>query len=152
MGEILKDEDRQRGDYGVFVRKKYEAYLLNTGKPVESTKEMINRFKPNSLDDFEHAAKQITQAIHDENESLLMKGIKQNERLLEKAGMVSKSTASIIRNIEASGGVAKISGAGGYKDKSGMVLVYHKQINNLKPKTVKANLGTEGVRIEEIVV
>ena len=127
-------------------------YLINTGKPKESTKEMIVKFKPNSLDEFEQVTKQITQAIHDEDEQSLMKGIKENERLLEKAGMVSKSTASIIRAIEASGGVAKISGAGGFKDKSGMILVYHRKPEKIKLKTIKANLGTEGVRIEKIVV
>ena len=127
-------------------------YLINTGKPKESTKEMIVKFKPNSLDEFEQVTKQITQAIHDEDEQSLMKGIKENERLLEKAGMVSKSTASIIRAIEASGGVAKISGAGGFKDKSGMILIYHKKPEKIKLKTIKANLGAEGVRIEKIVV
>ena len=127
-------------------------YLINTGKPQESTKEMIVKFKPNSLDEFEQVTKQITQAIHDEDEQSLMKGIKENERLLEKAGMVSKSTASIIRAIEASGGVAKISGAGGFKDKSGMILVYHRKPEKIKLKTIKANLGAGGVRIEKIVV
>jgi len=127
-------------------------YLINTGKPKESTKEMIVKFKPNSLDEFEQVTKQITQAIHDEDEQSLMKGIKENERLLEKAGMVSKSTASIIRAIEASGGVAKISGAGGFKDKSGMILVYHRKPEKIKLKTIKANLGAGGVRIEKIVV
>jgi len=127
-------------------------YLINTGKPKESTKEMIVKFKPNSLNEFEQVTKQITQAIHDEDEQSLMKGIKENERLLEKAGMVSKSTASIIRAIEASGGVAKISGAGGFKDKSGMILVYHRKPEKIKLKTIKANLGAGGVRIEKIVV
>jgi len=134
-------------------------YLINTGKPKESTKEMVEKFKPNSVDDFEIVTKQITQAIHDEDEPSLMKGIKENGRLLEKAGMVSNSTASIIRSIEKSGGVAKISGGGGFKDKSGVLPVYHKNLNKLKQsikkyglEIMKANLGTEGVRIEKIVV
>lgn len=134
-------------------------YLINTGKPKESTKEMVEKFKPNSLDDFERVTKQITQAIHDEDESSLMKGIKENEMLLEKAGIVSKSTILIIRAIEASGGVAKVSGGGGYKDKSGVLPVYHKNLNKLKRSIKKyglevmnAKLGVEGVRIEKIVV
>jgi len=134
-------------------------YLINTGKPKESTKEMINRFKPDSLDEFEQVTKQITQAIHDEDENKLVIGIKENEKLLEQSGVVSASTKQLIQDIQKSGGVAKISGAGGYLDKSGMVLVYHKNTKELKEaikkynlKIAKANLGAEGVKIENIVV
>jgi len=134
-------------------------YLINTGKPRESTREMINKFKPASLDKFEQVTKQITQAIHDEDEPKLIKGIEENEMLLEQAGVVSTSTKLLIQGIQKSGGVAKVSGAGGLLGKSGMVLVYHKSTKKLTEaikkynlKITKANLGSEGVKIESIVV
>jgi len=82
--------------------------------------------------------------------------IKENEVLLEKLGVVSNSTIKLIRKIEKTGGAAKISGAGGKKDKSGILLIYHKDINKLKNfarkeklELIEIQLGERGVRIEK---
>ena len=82
--------------------------------------------------------------------------IRDNEKLLEELGVVSESTKQIVRIIEKAGGSEKISGAGGIKTGSGMVIVYHKDIekitmlgkkNGFNLSSVK--LGEEGVRIEK---
>jgi mevalonate kinase len=82
--------------------------------------------------------------------------VKENEKLLEELGVVSESTKKIIRRIENTGGAAKISGAGGRKDKSGIVIVYHKDSVKLLNFAKKSNwelfsvkMGEEGVRIEK---
>ena len=87
-----------------------------------------------------------------------MQTIKQNQRLLEQIGVVSKSTMKLIRQIESQKGVAKISGAGGIKTGSGIVIGYHQNpeiINQIAKEfgynTFQVKLGGEGVRIERIV-
>ena len=82
--------------------------------------------------------------------------ITENEKLLETLGVVSESTVKLIRNIEKMGGAEKISGAGGRKVKSGIVIVYHKNAKRLLAFAKKNNLnlfsvkiGEEGVRREQ---
>jgi mevalonate kinase len=82
--------------------------------------------------------------------------IRENELLLEKLGVVSVRTKALIRKIERMGGTAKISGAGGSKENSGMVLIYHKDQEKLLSFAKKNSLdlfsvkiGEEGVKIEK---
>lgn len=140
-------------------------FLLNSGKPSESTKEMVEHvgglYKKNKkrvdgiFREIEVVTKGFLRFLLKENETELGILIRDNERLLEGLGVVSESTKKIIRSVEKIGGSAKVSGAGGRKDGSGMLLVYHKDIekltlfakqNNLNLMSVK--LGQEGVRIE----
>lgn len=107
----------------------------------------------------EKCTKQLVIAIHDEDFSLLKSAIFQNEHLLEELGVVSKSTQKLIASIEKVGGVAKISGAGGIKKGSGMVLgvlddpkevaAIAKSAGFLSEQLV---LGGEGVKIEQIIL
>lgn len=140
-------------------------FLLNTGKPEESTKEMVEMVaekyssnKENTENIFRNIER-ITKSFLD----LLLGGsedfgnlIYENEKLLEELGVVSKTTKEIVRIIEKAGGRVKISGAGGKKDGSGMAIVYHKDVEKLiligkkhgflfKP----VKIGEEGVRIEK---
>jgi mevalonate kinase len=141
-------------------------FLINTGKPAESTKEMIllvakfwkkhpARFSK-IFSDIETVTKKFLQYLLKENNYRFSNLIKENERLLEELGVVSESTQEIVWEIEKSGGVAKISGAGGRKDKSGILIVYHKDAKKLQDFAKKKNLdlfkvklGEEGVRIEK---
>ncbi len=140
-------------------------YLIDTGRPLESTKEMVAKvgrlYKKDPLAT-EIIFKKVERVTRSFLKYLLGEGainfqelIKENEALLEKLGVVSNSTINLIREIERIGGAAKVSGARGWKDKSGVLLVYHKnpeklhifaKKNNLNPFEVK--LGEEGVRIE----
>ena len=82
--------------------------------------------------------------------------VKYNEELLEKLDVVSPTTKNIIRKIEKIGGAAKITGAGGKKESSGMVIVYHNDSDKLlkfakdnKLDLFSVKIGEEGVRIEK---
>ena len=140
-------------------------YLLNTGKPIESTKEMVEMVggrysskKISTLKIFKNM-EDITKNFLD----LLLGGkedfgklISENERLLEELGVVSNKTKDLVRIIEKAGGHIKVSGAGGKKDGSGMAILYHKDIEKitlLKKKhgfnLIPVKVGEEGVRIEK---
>ena len=142
-----------------------KVFLINSGKRLESTGEMVKAVK-----DFVFKSPQKAEQIFKETEKITrsflryLSGeelnfgdlIKNNERLLEKLGVVSDKTKILIRKIEKNGGSAKISGAGGFKGSSGVILVYHQDPKillkfageeNLEMFEVK--LGEKGVRSEK---
>ncbi|EKE12780.1 MAG: hypothetical protein ACD_13C00142G0007 [uncultured bacterium] len=141
-------------------------YLLNTGKPVESTKEMVThvsdlyRGRKSYFDTVFRGIEKITKEflgllLNDSN-SDFDELVKYNEELLEKLDVVSPTTKNIIRKIEKIGGAAKITGAGGKKESSGMVIVYHNDSDKLlkfakdnKLDLFSVKIGEEGVRIEK---
>jgi mevalonate kinase len=141
-------------------------FLLNSGKPEESTKEMVAQVgelykkRKNMVGgifrEIEVITKEFLSYLLNDTEPDFGELIKSNEKLLESLGVVSERTMNTIRMIEKEGGSVKISGAGGTKSGSGMIIVYHKDIdrltlfakkNNLKLLPLK--LGEEGVRIEK---
>jgi len=141
-------------------------FLLNSGKPSESTKQMVEsvadlrRKRKAGVDDTFRRIETITKGflkfLLNEKADDFGTLIRDNERLLEKLGVVSERTKKIIRLIEKGGGSAKISGAGGIKDGSGMVIVFHKDIEKLMSLAKNNHLdlmpvkfGEEGVRIEK---
>jgi mevalonate kinase len=141
-------------------------FLLNSGKPTESTKEMVathvaglykqrRKQVENIFREIEVLTKGFLKFLLGETDVEFGSLIQDNERLLEELGVVSEKTMKTIRIIEKEGGSAKVSGAGGIKEGSGMVIVYHKDMekitlfakkNGLDLSPVK--LGEEGVRIE----
>lgn len=140
--------------------------LINSGKPEESTKEMIEKvaklkilfpLKVQSLFHLqEELTKQMVIALKDGDENSIINCIKFGERNLEKLGVVGKNAQSTIIDIERLGGAAKISGAGGIKNGSGMLLVYiknkEKLFNYAKKKNIELlpiNVGEEGLRRDE---
>lgn len=132
--------------------------LINSGKPTETTKEMIMIAKPkikSILNSQEELTKQLVIALRDDLEKDLLNIFQKAERNLEKIGVVGKKAKKIIRDIENLGGAAKISGAGGVIMGSGMLLTYHKnpqkilkyaKQNNLEALIIK--LDEEGLRKE----
>ncbi len=142
--------------------------LVDTGRK-ESTGELVSfvgdfvKQKPvlvkQILNEIEEQSRGMTQAIHDEDEEKMRNSIKENERLLEKLGVVSDKVKKFIREIEELGGAAKISGAGGRKSGSGIVICSHDKpqvIEQLAQKygypCVQTELGGKGVRIESILI
>ncbi|OGH20104.1 MAG: mevalonate kinase [Candidatus Levybacteria bacterium RIFCSPHIGHO2_02_FULL_37_13] len=140
--------------------------LINSGKPEESTKEMIEKVAklktstPQKIQALfnsqEEWTKQMVIAFKDGNEENLMECIKLGEQNLEKLGVVGARAKVLIRSIERIGGVAKICGAGGVKSGSGMLLVYHKDtgklLNYIKQKKLeflKIRIGVEGLKRDE---
>lgn len=133
-------------------------FLIDSGKPVETTKEMVelvrvkhegSRGKFDAIfDDQEELTKQLVGALEIGNSALMIQIIKAGERNLEKLGVVGKKALNIIREIEKIGGAAKISGAGGIKDGSGMILAYLSNFSKIQAlskkngwEVIKINLG-----------
>jgi len=111
---------------------KQNIFLINSGKPQESTGEMVARVaqlkvkKPNLVKKInQHQGKltdELLSALTTKNISEIRKIIKLAENNLEKIGVVSQQTKKFIQEINLQKGVAKICGAGGYARGSGMVI------------------------------
>lgn len=147
----------EKGKLPLFINSKIKTFILiYSGKPAESTKEMIKNAKPkisSILEDQASLTKQLALALKDGNGGKLVAIIRKGERNLEKIGVVGKKAKKIIKEIESLDGAAKISGAGGVKTGSGMIVSYHEnpkkmlkyaKQNNLKNFIIK--LGEEGLR------
>lgn len=139
--------------------------ILNSGKPEESTKEMVELVKINYakrkkyfgdlFNNQEEQAKKLLLSLREKNKEKLKEAIIQGEDNLEKIGVVGKRAREIIKFIQKLGGAAKICGAGGLKKSSGTILCYHDNLLKLKPVENKFNvrlenilLACEGIRIE----
>lgn len=147
--------------------------LINTGKPKETTKEMVelisskfilrlrsgqevqsSKFKK-IFDDQEQLTRELLSAIQQSGEKELVRIIKAGEKNLESIGVVSKQVIPIIRQIEKAGGCAKICGGGGITGPTGVLLCYHPTPSRLIETAKKYNLeyfktslGVEGLRKE----
>ncbi len=140
-------------------------FVIDTGRPLESTKEMVQivgeKYKKNrrNIDIIFNRIEEITKLFLRFlliGEGDVAQLIRSNQMLLHQLGVVSEGTQKIVKDIEALGGSAKVSGAGGRKGASGILLAYHKE-----PKVLfkfadkmglvvhKIHLGEEGVRIEK---
>ena len=110
--------------------------LINSGKPLETTSEMVSKVNSfykeykDRLDKIfnsqEKLAKKLLKTLTTEDTALFLEIIKQAEKNLENLGVVGKKAKAIIRDIESLKGAAKITGAGGIKNGSGMILALHK--------------------------
>jgi len=139
--------------------------LIDTGKPKESTGEMVSYVKslskrnPRVVNDFlnnqEKLVKRLLPVISNSKEEELIDIIKKGEKNLESIGVVSDHVKSVIREIEKAGGAGKICGGGGRKKGTGIILTYHKDkkiiekiasLFNLKYNSVK--LGVKGLSLE----
>lgn len=140
-------------------------YIINTGTPDESTGEMVGLVRdlyqnnPKATEIIFNEQGTLTgkflDALKKADEKEIIKCIKKAEKNLEKLGIVSPSTISLIKKIEITGGTAKISGAGGKKNNSGIILIYHKNLQALSNLLKSYNLfheplkiNAEGVRID----
>lgn len=132
-------------------------FIINSGKPSETTLDMVkkvgelkNKFpdKINRLfDDQELQTKNLVLALRDDNEDLLKKSIKNGEENLEKLEIVGNTAKKIVRGIEEIGGVAKISGAGGTKKGSGIILGYHTDFKKVSLFCKQNKLEFERIKI-----
>jgi len=125
-------------------------FFVDTGKAEESDGELENlvgkAFNVSTkrteaiFQEMEKTTKRLTVSIAKEDGSFFKECLKLNEGLLEKLGVVSGYTRKIIRNLEQIGS-AKIIGNGGKKKKSGFLLVYSKDENELKKITNTYNIS-----------
>lgn len=140
-------------------------FNINTGTPSETTGEMVSLVRglmekePEStqkiLDEQEKLVRDLLPALEQSNHKTIIQIIRNGELNLEKLGAVSAFVKKIIRDIEKSGGAAKICGGGGRTKGTGTVLIYHQNLKNLKKvlKSYHLNLnqlalGVEGLRKE----
>ena len=147
-------------------RKLPRMVLMNSGKPRENTGQMVAkvanlyRKNPKKVDAIFQKIEKLTRNflsfMLQEKEFSLKDLIYANQRYLEELGVVSGKTRDLIRKIEKIGGAAKITGAGGSKDNSGILICYHPNmkkllsfVKNQKIEVIKTRLGMKGVQIEK---
>jgi mevalonate kinase len=140
--------------------------LIDTGRPKESTKEMVGGvaklYKKNTRQmeeifvDQEKQTKRLLLAFRERNTGELKKAIMMGERNLEKMEVVGEFARKVARSIEKIGAAAKICGAGGKKKGSGMMLAYHEKLSSLYALAEKLKipiypviLAGEGIRMEK---
>lgn len=136
--------------------------LINSGKPVESTADMVRKVASlrsgssrrsnlvnKIFNEQEELTKKLAQALKNGDENLLINCIREGERNLEKLGVVGKKAKNIIKKIEKLDGAAKISGAGGIKKGSGMILCFHKNPQIILAFAKENNLETFKIKIGE---
>jgi mevalonate kinase len=125
--------------------------LINTGSPQESTGEMVS-----SVRELEHSHPEIIatfvknqgnvtrnfiKALQDNDFERVLSLLREGEKNLESIHVVSPKTQNLIREIEQSGGGAKISGAGGKIGGSGIVVAMHSDPQMLKDIVTKYNFS-----------
>ncbi len=134
--------------------------LLDSGEAVESTGEMVSAAsqKPKAIfKKMRRITLRLIEVLKRGKQFEYLKWlISENERLLEELGVVGNKAKRIIRGIEALGGAAKICGAGGVKEGSGILLCYHQKPTILldfakknKVPSYQLKLGEEGLRDED---
>jgi len=117
------------------ILKKSSFFLINSGTPQESTKEMDElvadavKVHPRKMKTILRDIGTLTESIVGDvaNNSFVPEKLSQNQRLLESLGVVGEEATRMILAIEKIGGFAKTTGAGGVENGSGMILAYHPQ-------------------------
>jgi len=130
--------------------------LIQTGIPKESTADMVGLVAEKKRQD-----KQVDRLLKKMGEltESFVEAIKKNEPLdvlvqknqqyLEKLGVVGTKAQKIVRQIEDSGGVAKICGAGGVRKGSGILWAFHPDPSRLTDLAVSNNWKYWQVRLGE---
>lgn len=131
--------------------------LIDSGKPKETTKfmveivqKMLNKSKEkvqSIFRDQESLSRQMPFVLKSGKEKELVTIIKKAHRNLTEIGVVSPRACDIVAGIEKIGGAAKISGAGGKKDGSGMLLCYNQNPQKLLKFAENYNLPVTKVKI-----
>ncbi len=126
------------------IRSKKGFLLINSGKPKETTKEMVEfvqkRVKSNVwlekvITEMGELSRQVIEDF--ENDVLNPALLHKNNIYLDELGVIGKKAQHIIKEIEHMDGIAKVTGAGGVAEGSGMLLAYHENIDQLKAFTEK---------------
>lgn len=131
-------------------------YIVNTGKPLSTTGDCVAKASevfasnPGLAEEFGVVTNAIDKAIAETDLYSFNLGIKANHALLSKIGVVPERVANFIQEIENSGAVAKISGAGAViGENAGITLVF-------APEDVKNNIikivQRYGYKLEDIQV
>lgn len=104
-------------------------YLVNTGTPAATTGECVvavkSQFEHDPIwNDFEAVTVGLEQAVRGHQRDDIQQLVRENNRLLQRIGVVPAKVQQFVRDVEETGGSAKVCGAGAvYGDNGGMVLV-----------------------------
>ncbi|RDE24973.1 hypothetical protein DV711_05215 [Motiliproteus coralliicola] len=105
-------------------------YLFDSGKPDCSTgqcgSQVRRQFGRSGIwDEFAEVTEQFQQALLGASPERIHASVRQNQRLLERIGVVPQSVQQQVRELEQQGASAKISGAGAVSgNRAGLVLIY----------------------------
>ncbi len=124
-------------------------YLIDTGKPTESTAEMVAQVGKNYNQDpkkmerlfnqMEKITKRMVVAIVKEDPKLFSECIAENETILEEIGIVSDRAEKLIEDLNQFG-KGKITGAGGKTDGSGFILFIAQDEDGMKDYLKERNI------------
>ncbi|MBI3955229.1 hypothetical protein HY338_02190, partial [Candidatus Gottesmanbacteria bacterium] len=140
--------------------------FIDSGSPVETTGEMVEKLgilyqkQKKKMEEIfysqETETKKMLMALKQNNLKDLQESIEKTETNLEKMEVVGPYVKNIINKIRDIGGVAKVSGGGGYRKASGMLICFHPTPSKIYALTKKLKLpsfplvlGEEGIRIEK---
>lgn len=139
--------------------------LIDSGKPVESTKEMVAKFlklkeaNESKIKKFSNLQEDLTRnllrSFIEKDNKEVFDTLFKSERNLESLGIVGKKVLDISK-ILGNNCAIKISGAGGYKSGCGILVAFCKDKKTVKSiceksdlKTLNIHITEEGVRIEK---
>jgi mevalonate kinase len=118
------------------VKKPRDILLIDSGGRSETTKEMVEMVAKNRarnkkiIDNLGGVTKKLRTAL--EKDDSLLDAVNENGKLLEKLGVVSESTVGLIKQLRSIGAGVKISGAGGVKTGSGILLVVSPDLDTIQ--------------------
>jgi len=124
--------------------------IIDSGKPIESSGEMVGLVRKlykedqqkveTFLDSQGELVQDLAHALEEGDSKKMMEIITMGEKNLEDLGVVSEYVKQIIREIENSGGVAKMCGGGGKTHGTGVLLSYHPDLSVLQEVVSTLNL------------
>lgn len=131
--------------------------IINTGTPECTTGESIEKVRPifekskTLSDDFASVTQQIDNSIQNNNLDSLREGIRLNNYLLNKIGVVPEKVFNFIKEIETYNISAKTCGSGSVKgDNAGIVMLsIPEESLNINPILEKYNFKLQDINIDE---
>ncbi len=124
-------------------------YIVNTGPPAaftgESVEEVAKNFAKSRIwKDFQTVTDEFEKAYRTQKLELMIKCVRENNKLLAKIGVVPPAIRDFISKIESLEGAAKISGAGSVRGQNaGIVMI----ISTDNPKKICEKYGYELVAV-----
>ena len=132
-----------------------EYTLIDSGRALESTGEMVKMVTEKYMANkgqYDRYFERMGEIAENWEADL----IQENQRLLEKIGVVGERARKIVRKVEKIGGMAKVCGAGGVKEGSGIILVdcknsegFSRLVTTNRWRTFLVKLGVGGVKYEK---
>lgn len=142
-------------------------HVFHTGRPPESTGEVVAGVRAlrerdrvdfdEQLERMEDATRQLREFLDDDatSDADLVDPVRRYHRALRAIGVVPDPVQRIVRQVEAAGGAAKISGAGSLAGPgAGSLIVVHRRPEEIELLTglqrYEAPLAVEGLRVETV--